>query len=79
MALLVEQAPVAGVEPAVGQGRRRLFGLVPVAGHDGVRPGQHLALGVDGDLGADGRRPGPHQLAGPLVGGQVVPLGSGAG
>jgi hypothetical protein len=74
--LLVEQTAVAGVEPTAGQGGGGLFGLAPVPGHHGVRTGQHLTVLVDADLGADSWRAGPHEFAGPLVGGESVPLGA---
>ncbi len=77
MTLLVDEAAVAGVEPATGERRGRLLGLAPVAGHDRVRPRQHLAVLVDLELGPDGGGARPHELAGALVRGEVVPLGAG--
>src|SRR5689334_3375653 len=54
VAVLVEAAEVAGVEPAVAQGLGRRLGHVEVAGHDGRTVDQHLA---------DLARPGGHAHA----------------
>ena len=61
-------AAVAGVEPAVDDGRRRRLGLVPVALHHDVAAGQQLAVVGGGHLHAQDGRAGPAQLDGPLAG-----------
>ena len=56
----VEMAAVARVEPPALERRLGLDRLLPVAGEDVIRAGQHLALLVDGDLHPQrrARRPG---------------------
>src|SRR5262249_12683542 len=51
VAVGVQAADVAGVQPATEQGRRSLRGRIPVAGHD--------AVGADADLPV-----GPHWYVG---------------
>ncbi len=76
--LVVDRATVAGVEPPVDDGLRRLRRLVPVAVHHDVAAGQHLTLVVDGHLHPEDRSPRPPQTAGAVGGGQVVVLGPAA-
>ncbi len=68
IAFVVEDAGVAGVQPAAAEGLRRLVGQVPVAAHELRAPDDDLADGAVGhrvvvlihnaNLGADERSPG---------------------
>ena len=55
---LVDQAPVAGVQPAVHQGLGRLLGQAPVAGHQQVAARHHFAHFARGQQAAIGRHDG---------------------
>src|SRR5689334_16035326 len=71
VALVVDGAAVAGVEPAALQRLRRLLRLLPVALEDDVGTGEHLALGVDLERHAEGRVAGTDELGGLLQRRQV--------
>ena len=74
----IKEKPQRGTIIAVGQGRRGLLRLLPVALEDHVGAREHLAGLREVEGAAEGRLPRSHELGGTILRRQVVPLRPGA-